>query len=454
MCVALLSGCAKQTVVSTAENVLPSAESEAADLLVWARTNEFQQWRILAPVEAAGTDPALAVTAVGFHFGQDLFDKRLAQAIESGQAPDIVLLPPDSIPYWAEQGAIVPFDDCRRRHPQFDQVLEQLWAAGTWQGRVWGVPQHVSVRVFFYNKMLLETLGWTEEQTAGLPEQIRRGDFTLDDMVKTAEEAIEAGIVASGFGYWSLPEKSMDFLQIYTAYGGRITTPDTGQLVISRGALSDWYTFQRRLITSGITSEGLISPNWSKSIARGVWADAVVNQHVLFWSSGLWHWSEWAGYYAADLGGERYLHDFIGYALPPSGQPGTAGQTLSTTAFYSLVSPEAVGSDNLDAACGLLARVTTPEINSNQAVLRKNLGILHDQEAYPAYRQDRLLSDTHSMLAHNWFLPNHPALDDYFDILWGFMLKAQSGEMAPEAAAEMAVQQLQDTLGETIRVEN
>lgn len=154
-----------------------------------------------------------------------------------------------------------------------------------------------------------------------------------------------------------------------------------------------------------------------------------------------------------DLGGQEYLFSFVGYALQPSGVKGQPGGTLSHPLVYMITSEKASGKKNQDAACALLAKTTTPEINTLHAVGSTHLGILKSQADFPEYANDRLLSETLYMLDYNYYQPNHVMYGPYFDIVWDFMVKAENGEMSPSDAARGAVELLQTELGDVVIVE-
>jgi len=75
----------------------------------------------------------------------------------------------------------------------------------------------------FYSKTKLKALGWSDADIAALPDRIKTGDFTLDDLIATAKEAVDKGIVEKGFGYWHRNSKGGDFIQYYAAYGAGFT---------------------------------------------------------------------------------------------------------------------------------------------------------------------------------------------------------------------------------------
>jgi len=448
-CAAPAPGAPAAPAETPAAPTAPSAGPAEVALTVWAEANEVEHWRVDGPIKAAElvTDYKLTVTGVRDDAGWADYKKKFTLAADAGEAPDIVLSGHEDVPVWANAGYIVEFADCKARYPEFDDVIESLWDSGMWQGKLWAVPQDTEARPMYFNKTKLKDLGWSDEEIASLPERIKNGDFTLDDLIATAKEAVQKGVVEPGYGYWHRPRKGGDFLQYYFSYGGRLYDPTQDKLVVVKDALEQWYTFQRRVVEEGITPENFIGTEWS------IWHDTVSHGKALFWNGGIWQWADWAANYVKDLGGQEYLFSFAGYALQPSGIKGKPGGTLSHPLVYMITSEKASGKKNQDAACALLAKTTTPEINTLHAVGSTHLGILKSQANFPEYANDRLLSETLYMLDYNYYQPNHVMYGPYFDIVWDFMVKAENGELSPAEAAKGAVELLQTELGDAVIVE-
>ncbi len=449
----VLAGCKQAT--PTPEEA-PAATEEAAKpekivITAWAEGNNVEHWRADALPEAAKmvTDFNVEVKAELDSAGWADYKKKFTLAADAGEAPHIILSGHEDIPVWAQAGYIIEFGWCKEKYPEFDDVIDSLWNSVTWNGKIWGVPQDTEARPMFFNKKKLKELGWSDEEIAALPEKIKKGEFTLDDLIAVAKEAVEKGVVKPGYGYWHRPRKGSDFLQYYAAYGGRLYDPETDKLVVNKGALEKWYAFQRRVVEEGITPENYIGTEWS------IWHQTVTSGEVLFWNGGIWQWADWAENYVKDKGGEDYLFEWVGYALQPTGIPGKPGVTLSHPLAYMITSEKASGAtkEQQEAACAVLAKVTTPELNTKHAVGSTHLGILKSQADYPEYKNNRFLSETLYMLDYNFYLPNHPQFGPYFDILWDFMVKAENGELTPEEAAKQAIELLQAELGDVVQIE-
>lgn len=450
MVVALvLAACPAPAPAGEAPAAAEPAAAGPVEVAVWAQANNVEHWRADGPAQAAEsvTDFDVTVSPTNDSSGWADYKKKFTLAADAGEAPDVVLSGHEDVAVWANAGYIVEFADCRDKYAEYDDVIDSLWDSVTWQGKVWGVPQDTESRPMFYNKAKLAELGWSQEEIDSLPDRIMNGDFTLDDLIATAKEAQDKGVVQPGYGYWHRPSKGGDFLQFYNAFGGKIYDPEQDKLVISPAALEQWYAFQRRVVEEGITPENFIGTDWA------IWHGTVSAGDVLFWNGGVWQFADWAANYVADKGGRDYLFDFVGYALQPSGIEGVGGSTLSHPLVYMITNADASGKNNQEAACAVLAKTTTPEINTLHAVESTHLGILKSQADYPDYANDRLLSETLYMLDHNFYQPNHVMYGPWYDIVFDFMVKAENGEMTPAAAAEAAVQQLQVELADFLIVE-
>jgi len=423
---------------------------EKITLKVWAQANEVEHWRADGPAQAAAdvTDFDITVEPGNDDAGWGDYKKKVTLAADAGEGPAIAVSGHEDVPVWGNAGYIVDFEFCRNKYPEFDDVIPGLWDSVTWQGKLWGVPQDTEARPMYFNKTKLKELGWSDADIAALPDKIKNGEFTLDDLIATAKEAVEKGVVEPGYGYWHRPSKGGDYVQYYFSYGGRLYDPDQDKLVLDKGALLDWYKFQRRLVDEGITPENYIGTEWS------IWHDTVSHGNALFWNGGVWQWADWAANYVADLGGQDYLFDFIGYALQPSGIAGQPGGTLSHPLVYMIMSEKASGGKTQDAACALLAKTTTAEINTLHAVGSTHLGVVKAQANYPDYAADRLLSETLYMLDYNYYQPNHVQYGPYFDIIWDGMVKAENGDLSPEKAVDEVVKMMEVELEGFVIIED
>lgn len=418
---------------------------QTVKLSVWSREGGINHWRadlameavveLNAQLKAEGSEITVEVEAYLDEGDWGNYKKKYSLAADAGEAPAIVCSGHEDIPAWSRAGYIVPLGDSvqsvKALAPQFEDVIDSLWNASTWQNQVWGVPQDTEARPMYFSTTNLKKLGWDDARIASLPADMAEGRFTLDDLIATAKEAVDKGVVEPGYGYWHRPRKGGDFVQFYKAYGGELYDADQDKLIVDRDALIKFYDFQRRTVTEGVTPGKYIGTEWK------IWHDVVSTNKALFWNGGTWMWADWAKNYAP--GGEDTLWANVGFGYEPSGVRGQKGVTLSHPLVYLVSSEDASGNKHQELATRLIALMSTTERNTRHAVESGHLGILKSQKDFDAYKDSKFLADVTYLLENNFYQPNHVMYGLWFDAFWGGMVSAEQGEKTPEKAADDAI---------------
>lgn len=430
-------------------SVLPAAAQEAVNITVRCRSSPPEEnWRcdnfteVEAQVEAAlGIDITFNLIQDNIDWGA--YKNEFVLSSQSGSAPDIILSGHEDIGAWAAAGLVIPLDDRIDDYPEFADVVPSLWESVTYDGQIWGIPQDAEARPIFYSKPLLRDLGWTDEEIESLPERVTNGEFTFEDLIVTAQAAVEEGVVEEGNGYWHRASNGPDWLYFYYGMGGEIMN-DQGQLVFDTAAAESVYALMQRLVDEGVTRRDMIGVD-----SNTVWFPAVASaEEVLFASGGTWNWPNMALNFAADRGGDAYLKENLGLMLIPALETGEA-----ITLTHPLVYMVSAGSENPDVAMALLAAVTTPEANNRHAIDSFHLGILQSQLDSQAYQENELLSGAHYMLDHTTALPNHPGYASWSEAYWTGIQAVQSGDLTPAEAVETVIAQMQNELGDQVVIQ-
>ena len=355
---------------------------------------------------------------------------------EAGEAVDIILSGHEDIGAWSQAGFIIPLDDMIEQHSEFEDIVPSLWESmQAPNGQIYGVPQDAEARPLYFSKLLLSDLGWSVEEIEALPEQIRAGEFTFEDMMDVAEQAVEEGVVEEGNGYWHRPVNGPDFLYFYYGMGGEILNED-GNLVVDTEAVQKVYELFEELGDRGISDGSHLGIEWAD------WHTTVsAAESVLFWTGGTWNWGDWEVNYVADIGGEEYLFDNIGIGLVPALETGEP-ITLTHPLAYMVSS----SSEHPDVAMALLAAVTTPELNNRHAIDSAHLGILNAQLESDAYIEAEFLSMAHPMLDFTTFLPNHPQWGAWSEAYWTGLRAVETGDLGAEEAVQVVVDQMENEI--------
>lgn len=394
-------------------------------------------------LEAEGSDQRVVVEA-SFESGGQWSDylQKVTLAAESGQAPDIVLAGHENMAPWATAGYVVPLDDLLAKYPDaFADVIDRLWDAMKLKGVTYAVPQDTEARPMYHRKDLLAELGWSEEEIESLPDRVISGEWTMQDLVQTAQEAIEAGVVEEGKGWYHRPTKGHDHYMFYYANGGRMQDPESGKLVITRDALEKHFQLHYDAVnTWNITPQNFLGSDFRQ------WHETVTSGTVLFANAGTWTWAEWIKTYDVP---EEEQWENVGFTLIPAAEPGGEPVTLSHPLVYMVTE----SSENQELAFRLLAHATTPELNSRHSVESAHLAVLTTQEDDPTYAEDEFLSAASYMSDYTTFIPNHPDYGAYDEVLFRFLSAVEADEMSPAEATEAAIQELQAQLGDELIVE-
>lgn len=292
----------------------------------------------------------------------------------------------------------------------------------------------------YYRKDLLTKLGWSKDQIDGLPEMVMKGEWTMQDLVATAREAIDKKVVEPGKGWYHRPTRGHDHYMFYFQNGGQMQDKESGKLVIVKDALEKHFQLHHDAVkVDKITPENFIGSEFR------VFHETVTAGKVLFYNAGTWHWAEWQKVYKVP---EADQWRDVGFMLVPAAQKGGKPLTLSHPLAYGVTS----ASQNQELALRLIGHATTPELNSKHAVESAHLAIMKSQEKDPTYQEDKFLLATGYMSDYATFIPNHPKYGTYDEVLFRLLSAVEAGQMQPKQAAEVAVAELQAQLKDELIV--
>lgn len=363
-------------------------------------------------------------------------------ALQGGTGPCIFQMEHHYSALLSENGWIIPLDDYVKKYWNWTyyDIISGLWDSVTYKGHIWGIPQDTEARPIFYNKLLLKQLGWTDDQINSLPDKIKSGQFTLQDLLRVAEEAVQKGVVQPGYAIWHRPSAGPDWPIVYLAFGGTLQDPTTGKLVADMKAWKktfDWF-YEASMQKGKAISDKITSLDFNRDIHP-----TIVSGKVLFWMGGIWHKGQWIGSF--NLSEDRFWQMF-GFALYPAGEPGLKPVTLSQPQAYfvskSCKYPE--------IAFLIITLATDPYLNSLHAVKSAHLAILYDQLSDPVYTKDKFLAATGYMVQYAKYQPLHPKWSDYNTIIFNVIKGIETGQFNSDQALQVFRQNLQNTLGDSV----
>jgi multiple sugar transport system substrate-binding protein len=119
---------------------------------------------IIADFEKA--NPDITIDYVGLP--QDSSGQKFDNAVATGSAPDIGVVPRGDVASYQAQGALVPLDDYLAQSPLADQItstyLDQTRASSA-DGKLYALPTHALLDTIWYRPQLFEAAGLTAPDT-------------------------------------------------------------------------------------------------------------------------------------------------------------------------------------------------------------------------------------------------------------------------------------------------
>ena len=393
-----------------------------------------------AQLAADGDDRRVEVKIIQDNADWGPYITEFELASSAGQAPDIVVSGHEDVGAWATSGIIIDLTDQIGDFAEFDDVIPSLWASTELDGRRYGIPQDAEARPMYYRKDLLAELGWSQAEIDALPADLASGAFTWEDMFDTAEEAVLAGVVQPGNGWWHRPVNGPDFLYYYYAAGGELLDA-SGALIYDTAAAEQVYALIGDAVDRDIVVNTRLDGDWTS------WNTSVASGDVLFWYGGSWQWADWAANYIADLGGEEYLFENTGFGPIPALAAGINVPISLTHPLLYMVSSQ---SENADLALMVISKATTKELNTEYAVASGHLGILESQANYEPYTSAVFLSAVAPILEFTTFLPNSPFYSAWSEGYFLGFSAVESGDLTPAEAVAVVVDQLENELGDNV----
>lgn len=356
--------------------------------------------------------------------------------------PDIICSSHLDAPTWAQAGWIVPLDDYIARYWDwtYEDFFPHLWNAVTWNGKVWGVPQDIEVRMVWYRKDHLRALGWTEDEIEALPKRVASKEILLDDLARIAKEMQDKGLVE--YGIIHRPTAGPDFFQFVVAYGGEYYDPATGKLVLDRGAVLETLRYFYRLVhVYKVTPPGMTGWSWPP-VHRAIALEGTVGFQI---TGGMWNWTEWQ----RDLKvPEEQLWETIGWSLIPAGSAAGVPNQFGHPLCYMVTSV----SRHKDLAFLLITLASSVDLNTNHCLTGAKLAIRRSQVAYSRFQEARFLAEAAKLLPYQRFMPPHPKTGFYTSVLYEAIGAVETGTLTPEAALQMMENRLRAELGDDLIV--
>lgn len=173
----------------------------------------------------------------------DSYIPKLATQIASNSAPDLFLIPMESVKEYAEKGATLDLTEYLGDEIEIDEISEATQKIGEVGGTTYGFTLGTATSAWIYNPTVWEDAGATEPS----------GDFSWDDLIDAGEKirAATDGEVAA----LSDPGGYIAWFATWLNQQGKIGWTEDGELGFEASDLEAWFELMERLRESGATTD-------------------------------------------------------------------------------------------------------------------------------------------------------------------------------------------------------
>lgn len=488
-----LTGNIEQDIVAIGR-YLASQGIHEAKYTVWGAGDPNSVLRTLAVVEAAyrlnkilekhGVDFKITVEQKFKRGGGDQLAEDFAAAFQSQANPDIMANSYKHIARFADEGYLLDITQYLEAYRDFlNDFYQSLLGAVRYKGKYYGVPQDTEARPLYWRTdvaaCIKEKTG--EDILASLAEKIQKGEVTWHDIYRYAKLAVETGCSEWGV----LHRKGSahpDLIQFIYAFGGKLSDPKTGKLVLDVPAVYKWLYVEWKMARDKLIPEDMMSWDWGKQIHP-----STVSGKTLIWIGGTWHWTEWQTkpYYTDPKTGEqrpltaKEVKKYFYYTLFAAGDPGDKPVTLSQPFVWMIASNAGKDNPKYDElrdvyqmlAFLLVVKASDPDLNAIHSIISAHLPVRKAAEQLISDKTwvDKLsklevelspevknaiaeivkatvneiniefLASASKMLAYTHLTPIHPQYPQLANIFADAVDKVLRGEMTPEEAVNYII---------------
>lgn len=215
----------------------------------------------------------------------DSYIPKLATQIASNSAPDLFLIPMESVKEYAEKGATLDLAEYLGDEIQIDEISEATQKIGEVGGTTYGFTLGTATSAWIYNPTVWADAGATEPS----------GDFSWDDLVDAGEKirAATDGEVAA----LSDPGGYIAWFATWLNQQGKIGWTEDGTLGFEASDLEAWFELMERLRESGATTDAETTTTIDQSMQNSGLARGA--------SAGEFAAASLTGAYADTLGAEN-----------------------------------------------------------------------------------------------------------------------------------------------------
>ncbi len=361
---------------------------------------------------------------------------QLLKVFGIGEGPDMFIAAHEWICAFQKDGFALKLDDYIAKYPdQFGTIYPALWHSVECPDGRYGVPQDAEARMFFYNKELMRKAGYDDAFIEGLPDQVMKGEITMNDLIDIAAKVQEK--TGAKYGILHRPSKGPDYLMVFQTFGNDFVDPKTGNLVLDRQKLTDAFAWFEKGVKAGVIADNNTSMEWND-----IRAQFYKENNAVFWMYGIWDLGSVAFPTFGLPQDEKTFEKSWGWVAAPPAVKGGKPSSLTHPVIYAV----SAKTKHPELAARLLGYASDADLNTDHAVTTTHLGIKPEQLKDPRYAEAWTLAKASPMLEFTKFLPNNPQFGDLNGIIYKAMQGVETGRLNAEDAADFVIDEATSSL--------
>jgi inositol-phosphate transport system substrate-binding protein len=364
----------------------------------------------------------------------------LLKAFAVNKGPDMYVLAHEWIGAFADAGYAWNFEDHIKKNPElYGDIIPVLWNATMFKGVRYGVPQDSEVRMVFVNNDKLRAMGKSDDFIKALPGRVEKGEFTAADLCDLAAEGVQKGVVK--YGLLHRPNTGPDFQATITPFGADPYDAKAGKLRASKKGFADYFAWLKTCVDKKAIPANMTAMSWDSVAA------AFHGEEALMFFHGIWRVGEQME--AFKLKTQEEYFKKLTWMHFPAGAKGGKPSNLSHPIMYAVSSK----SKNPELAAYLIALASQPVLNTRHALTTNHTPIAYGQAAMPEFvEKGWALRAGTPMLEFAGFMPNHPKIGPYNNILFKGIEGVETGRLTAAKAAEFVITEMRDEIGPDLNV--
>jgi multiple sugar transport system substrate-binding protein len=193
----------------------------------------------------------------------DSYIPKLATQLAGGGAPDLFLIPMESVREYASKGVLAPIDDYVGDVLRTDDIDDSTVQIGTVDGTLYGMTLGIANNAMIYNPTVWEAAGAT------LPGE----GFTWDDLDEAGQKIRDSSGGATAA--LSDPGGAIAWFEAYLKQNGKAVFTEDGEIGFTEKDLVKWWTLTGDLVESGAVTDAETTSTIDQSmqnsgLARGL----------------------------------------------------------------------------------------------------------------------------------------------------------------------------------------